>query len=232
MQKTTKAEFLATVKKAVAAKTGPKAPNPDALHGPQVGRYAHLDDEGLIDLFEAQHASRKFVFHRADKASIAATLADIIAQAGAKKLICAADEDSIAFGVRESLIATGGDVWEWTAGCDREQAISTLASADLGVTVAQYAVADIGTIVDWGRPECGKSVSLLPHTHVALVPFSRLLPTLSEVMVEMKKRHLAGKMPAGLMHISGPSSTGDIENVLVTGAHGPVAEHYVLIRDA
>ncbi len=232
MAQTEKAAFLATVRNAVAAKKGPKTPNPDSLHGPQVGRYAHLDEEGIIDLFEAQKNNRNFIFHRADKTSLASVLAEIVEETGAHRLICAADEESTALGVREALEATGGEVWEWTVGCDREEAIDTLAVADLGVTVAQYAVADIGTLVEWGRPECGKSVSLLPRTHVGIVLFSRLRSTLTELMAEMGERHRAGNMPAGWVHISGPSSTGDIENVLVTGAHGPVAEHYVLIRDA
>lgn len=232
MAETEKETFLAAVRSAVAAKKGPKTPNPDTLHGPQVGRYDHLDEDGIIDLFEAQKNNRNFVFHRADKASLASVLAQIVESTGSQRLVCAADEESTALGVRDALAATGGEVWEWTAGCDRAEAIDTLAVADLGVTVAQYAVADIGTLVEWGRPECGKSVSLLPRTHVGIVPFSRLRPTLTELMAEMGEHHRAGNMPAGWVHISGPSSTGDIENVLVTGAHGPVAEHYVLVRDA
>ncbi|MCG1053965.1 LUD domain-containing protein [Mycetohabitans sp. B5] len=41
-----------------------------------------------------------------------------------------------------------------------------------------------------------------------------------------------GELPSSVNFISGPSRTGDIEQTIVLGAHGPYRVHAVVVRDA
>ncbi len=104
-----------------------------------------------------------------------------------------------------------------------------LARADLGLTFAQAALMDSGSLVLVAGPQRPRSVSLLPPTHVCLVPRAGLVADVS-ALPELLRRHAAasGAFPQGLLPsclnlITGPSSTADIELVLVRGVHGPGA---------
>ena len=99
-----------------------------------------------------------------------------------------------------------------------------LAQVDLGLTSAQAALLDSGSLVLVAGPGRERSVSLLPPTHVCLVARSALLPDVS-ALPELLRRHAAatGLLPSCLNLVTGPSSTADIELVLVRGVHGPGA---------
>lgn len=99
-----------------------------------------------------------------------------------------------------------------------------LAHVDLGLTFAHAALIDSGSLVlvaGRGRP---RAASLLPPTHVCLVPRSALAPDVS-ALPGLLRGHAdtAGLPPSCLNLVTGPSSTADIELVLVRGVHGPGA---------
>jgi L-lactate dehydrogenase complex protein LldG len=102
-----------------------------------------------------------------------------------------------------------------------------LFDCDLGVTGAQWAVAETGTLVLESDAERHRLASLVPAAHVALVEARRVRQTLGEVL-----REIDGRGPEGLSRaitfITGPSRTSDIELTLAIGVHGP-AELYVVI---
>ncbi len=233
MGECSKSEFLAKVSQAVAKKTK-KAPNPESHLGPQIKRHQNLDAPALRQVFADQETDRHFVWRACRGAELAGVLQDIVAETGARRLAAASDEDSLRFGVADILRPLGTSLFVWPGNdlLDEKERTEALAEADLGVTVAQIGVAEIGTVIEWSTPQAGKSVSLLPSVHVALLPQSRLVPNLHEAMRFMQARFGRDRMPAGVVHISGPSSTGDIESVIVVGAHGPVAEHVVCLIDA
>ncbi|ANE46269.1 hypothetical protein SY83_08270 [Paenibacillus swuensis] len=94
------------------------------------------------------------------------------------------------------------------------------AEADIGIVVADHAVAYTGSIVVRSSATQGRSVSLLPTVLIVILPLERLQTRLGEVLVgldEAGREHL----PAGLHFISGPSRSADIENDLTIGVHGP-----------
>jgi len=99
-----------------------------------------------------------------------------------------------------------------------------LAQVDLGLTSAQATLLDSGSLVLIAGPQRPRSVSLLPPTHLCLVPRSALLPDVS-ALPELLSRHRdpSGQLPSCLNLVTGPSSTADIELVLVRGVHGPGA---------
>ncbi|MGF7045623.1 L-lactate dehydrogenase complex protein LldG [Paenibacillus sp. DS2015] len=94
------------------------------------------------------------------------------------------------------------------------------AEADIGVVIADYAVAHTGSITVLSSKDKGRSVSLLPTALIAIIPLERLKTRLGEVLINFDQ---AGRenLPAGIHFISGPSRSADIENDLTIGVHGP-----------
>lgn len=90
------------------------------------------------------------------------------------------------------------------------------AGADAGVTGADAALAETGSIVVSSGPGRSRLVSLLPPVHIALVPVSSLT---SDLLTWAAAR--SGELPANVTVISGPSRTADIEQTLAIGMHGP-----------
>ncbi len=105
--------------------------------------------------------------------------------------------------------------------------------ADLvGITGCFCAFAETGTIVLASGPQTHASTHLLPETHVALVPASRIVAGMEDVFALLRgERGGAEMMSRALNMVSGPSRTADIEMTLVLGAHGPYRVHVVLATD-
>lgn len=102
------------------------------------------------------------------------------------------------------------------------------AVSDVGITNAFCLLADTGTIVLRARPEEPRLLSLLPPVHIAVVSQDRLLTNLDE-MLSMLPRPVDDS--SALVLITGPSRTGDIEQFLVRGVHGPGEVHVILVQE-
>jgi L-lactate dehydrogenase complex protein LldG len=100
------------------------------------------------------------------------------------------------------------------------------ASAAFGITCADYALSDTGTLVMLASPEEARMVSLLPPVHIAVVPRSRILTGLDELL---SVAPLPGELTSSMVLITGPSRTADIEQILVRGVHGPGEIHILVL---
>jgi L-lactate utilization protein LutC len=109
---------------------------------------------------------------------------------------------------------------------DRLRLRELCASAGVGISSADYALADTGTLVMFSSLEEARMISLLPPVHLAIVPRERLLTSLDELLT-------LEPLPAGrsssMVLITGPSRTADIEQILVRGVHGPGEIHVVIV---
>jgi L-lactate utilization protein LutC len=94
------------------------------------------------------------------------------------------------------------------------------AAADVGLTGADAALAETGSLVVTSGPGKSRLVSLLPPVHIALVPVSRLTNDIFTYMAAQRGM-TPGTMPANRTIITGPSKSGDIEQILALGMHGP-----------
>jgi L-lactate dehydrogenase complex protein LldG len=103
-----------------------------------------------------------------------------------------------------------------------------------GVTGVTAAFAATGSMLMVAGPGTNRVASLLPYRHLALIPFSRLYPTLEDWLAEQRE---AGKLEqmlrsrANLTMITGPSKSADIEMALTLGVHGPKFVHAILFDD-
>ena len=95
---------------------------------------------------------------------------------------------------------------------------------DVGVSTAQAAIADTGTLVLDSDCERHRLVSLVPPVHIAIVNASSIVETLGEALVLLQKKEIS---PA-ITFITGPSRTADIELTLAIGVDGP-QELYVIV---
>lgn len=124
--------------------------------------------------------------------------------------------------------ALAGLPWA-AAGLDLE-ARGAKADDPIGITGCFCAIAETGTLMLCSSHDSPAALSLLPETHVALVPASRIVAAMEDAW-ELARREL-GRLPRAVNFVSGPSRTGDIEQTIVLGAHGPYRVHLVIIREA
>ena len=126
-----------------------------------------------------------------------------------------------------------GSVWPQLAGLDWRGAglalESRAATGDdaIGVTGVFSAIAETGTLMMCSGPDTPATVSLLPETHIALVPAGRIVPFMEDAW-DLARAEL-GQLPRAVNFISGPSRTADIEQTIVMGAHGPYRVHIVVV---
>jgi L-lactate dehydrogenase complex protein LldG len=99
-----------------------------------------------------------------------------------------------------------------------EELKAACASAAVGITSADYALADTGTLVLLSSPVEARMVSLLPPIHLAVVPSHRILTGLDELFSVLPA---PADLTSSMLLITGPSRTADIEQILVRGVHGP-----------
>ena len=88
--------------------------------------------------------------------------------------------------------------------------------ADVGITTADAAFAETGTLVLTSGSGKSRFTSLLPPVHIAMVPTSLL-----QTDIFAWEKSASKDLPGWVGFISGPSKTGDIEGVLTLGVHGP-----------
>ncbi|HYD79651.1 MAG TPA: lactate utilization protein C [Paucimonas sp.] len=100
----------------------------------------------------------------------------------------------------------------------------------VGITGCFCAVAETGSLMLLSGPDTFASASLLPETHIAVLPASRIVAGMEDAFALARAE--CGELPRAANFISGPSRTGDIEQTIVLGAHGPYRVHVIVVTDA
>jgi L-lactate dehydrogenase complex protein LldG len=95
-----------------------------------------------------------------------------------------------------------------------------LESCDAGISECDALVAQTGSVLVTSRSAGGRALSVLPQHHVVLAWRSQVVSDLPAAF-GLLKRNYAENYPSFISFITGPSRTGDIERILVLGAHGP-----------
>jgi L-lactate utilization protein LutC len=99
-------------------------------------------------------------------------------------------------------------------------------SYDVGISTAQAAIAETGTLVLDSADERHRLVSLVPPVHIAIVDASRICETLGEALALLRQDK---ELSRAVTFVTGPSRTADIELTLTVGVHGP-QELYVIVN--
>lgn len=117
-------------------------------------------------------------------------------------------------------------VWQPELGNAALKALA--AGARAGITAAGWALAETGSIALPAAPGRGRLVSLLPRTHIAVIPQQVLVPSVAELLRRLAEQDPA-LLPSSLALATGPSRSADIENDLSIGVHGPAVVHAVVL---
>lgn len=96
------------------------------------------------------------------------------------------------------------------------------ATADMGITGADFAIADTGTLVLLSGPERPRLTSLLPPVHVCILEKESILPDIHALFATLRESFSGPEdICSCVSFITGPSRTADIELNLTLGVHGP-----------
>ena len=134
---------------------------------------------------------------------------------------------------RENDLPRAGVCWPelaslgWASAGLRMEARPANGDDKLGVTGCYCAIAETGTLMLLSGPDTHAVTSLLPETHIAVVPASCIVRTMEDGWDRLRRER--GALPRQVVFVSGPSRTADIEMTLVLGIHGPCRVHVILV---
>jgi L-lactate dehydrogenase complex protein LldG len=168
--------------------------------------------EAQCELFARNSAALKTEFKMVANAAAAGEELQRIAAAGGWKRLAAHRTPLLA----EVIAAVNLEVL-WT---DAGYAVKDLESCEGGVTACEALVAQTGSVLVTTASSGGRALSVLPPHHIVLATREQLVPDLSAAFGLLRRKY-DGHFPSMISFITGPSRTGDIERILVLGAHGP-----------
>jgi L-lactate dehydrogenase complex protein LldG len=170
------------------------------------------DFAGQVALFAERSESLKTEFLScADEAAARAQLKLLSDREGWESVAIPADSEIRALLTEVSI--TKLEVSRSTLKTDLEK-------VSAGITGCDALIAQTGSVLLTAKSGGGRALSVLPVHHVVVATSSQLLPDLPAAF-ELLERKYAPNFPSFMTLITGPSRTGDIERVLVLGAHGP-----------
>ena len=185
--------------------------------------------QALLERFKENGAEIRLQVHlAADHGAAAEIVADIARGAEPefgtdRQLIQHENQELAALNLAERLAGDGVAVHTVNPR-DPEARNKTIASY-IGLTAADWGIAESATVVQVTEPGKARSTSLVPSIHIALLPVERIVADLGELRALLQDCPPA----SSYVFISGPSKTGDIESILVYGAHGPREMHVIVL---
>ncbi|MDH3596131.1 MAG: LUD domain-containing protein [Rhodospirillales bacterium] len=99
----------------------------------------------------------------------------------------------------------------------------------VSLTGALAGIAETGTLMLHSGPAGPTSLNFLPETHVIVLPAERVVASYEDGWDMLRARFGEGFLPRTVNFITGPSRTGDIEQTIQLGAHGPRRLHIILV---
>lgn len=117
---------------------------------------------------------------------------------------------------------------------DRSRYRDACFAAQVGITGADFALAETGSLVVTSAADGSQLSSLAPPIHVALYRRKQLVASLDDVLARLGMPHSPQALLPGrsTVFITGTSRTADIEQILIKGVHGPREVHAILVEDS
>src|SRR5690606_24434733 len=89
----------------------------------------------------------------------------------------------------------------------------------VGLTTAYAGIAETGTIMLLSGPRTPTTLAFLPETSIIVLSTERIVRAYEDGFALLREEH--GTLPRSINFITGPSRSGDIEQTIQLGAHGP-----------
>jgi L-lactate dehydrogenase complex protein LldG len=183
-------------------------------------RSTRLDDAGRIELFlEMAQAVQTSISRVADPAAVPTAIAEYLAQNNLPAEIKMAPDPALAaypWADRPLLSIRHGKA-------EDKDAVS--------VTGAFAAIAETGTLMLVSGPESPTTLNLMPDTHIVVLRADQVVGPYEAAWDRLRLRQGDKALPRTVNFITGPSRTGDIEQRIELGAHGPRRLHIVLVEE-
>jgi L-lactate dehydrogenase complex protein LldG len=166
-----------------------------------------------LPLFARNCADLQTQFHSFDDAATAhAKIAEIAVTEGWKRI--ATHDGTLA---PAAAAASGLPVLTIRDG----YGVNDLEACDAGVTECDALIAQTGSVLLTARSGGGRALSILPPHHMVIARKEQLVPDLPAAYALLHQKYDPANWPSMITLITGPSRTGDIERILILGAHGP-----------
>lgn len=99
----------------------------------------------------------------------------------------------------------------------------------VGMSHAVAGIAETGTLVLTSGPDNPTTLNFLPETHIVVVEAGDIVGEAEAVFDRLRDRYGKGVMPRTVNMVTGPSRSGDIEQTILLGAHGPRSLHIIVV---
>ncbi len=214
MRQSARDEILSKLRAAPRKNVPPRPERP-------VLREISLAPEELIEAFSKNLSQEAGIVHRVrDRREALEKLSQIAKAEGVKKVMASTDDfiaslNLAAWGKENEVqVITPRDFDSRDSFKD-----SIFEEVDAGITGADFAVAESGTLGLIHNKDQARLTSLAPILHIAIVPVERMVAVYEQVIQKVfsEKKDLSSQF----CFITGPSMTGDIRGVLFKGMHGP-----------
>lgn len=176
-----------------------------------------LDRKGLLDLFADQAAAVDATVARVSALDeVPAAVADYLRSENLPTSLKMAPDPKL-------------DACSWDKAPMLEIAYGKAEPEDqVTVTGAFAGIAESGTLMLASGPESPTTLNFLPDTHIVVLRASEMVGAYEEAWDRLRA---TGRMPRAVNFITGPSRSGDIEQTLHLGAHGPRRLHIILVEE-
>lgn len=236
MDQAKKQAFLGRLSRALGRDSIPTSVTPfDFSKGPQETMYSDLSHEQVIEMFktEAERLGTKLI--EVEESQLAQALVDEIIVRGGGSVVYPKSAEVENYGLEAAFKQLGEDqatFYQWDATKGREANINVAKDSNIGITFPILGIAETATVIQPSTEESGRSLGLLPLTHISVLREDTIHPRMTQTMAELAKiyRNDPAKFPTNVVHISGPSNTADIELVRVVGVHGPINVTFILVK--
>ncbi|HVJ55511.1 MAG TPA: lactate utilization protein C [Aliidongia sp.] len=179
-----------------------------------------LDDAGRVELFVRMAGEVQTSFSRvATPAEVPGAVADYLAQNNLPAEIAMAPDPAL-------------DAYPW-----QERPLLSIRRGKaedkdpVSVTPAFAGIAETGTLMLVSGPDTPTTLNLMPDTHIVVMREDQIVGPYEEAWDRLRARQGDKPLPRTVNFITGPSRTGDIEQRIELGAHGPRRLHIVLIEE-
>lgn len=234
--------MLERVRKALgrSAAGGDSSPDDRRSTFPALGKVlAPIPAESLIDTFEKELNKVGGITHRAGSAGeLDQILRGILDSTGAGPVVLSRNALLRRLEIPQKLESWGRSVaaWPGEGAVDAEKLDEFRAlcfNAAAGITGADFALAESGSLVLTSLTEGSQLVSLAPPLHIALYRRSQVVESLEETLSGLSAGYPPSAAAAGrsVVFITGQSRTADIEQISIRGVHGPLSIHAVLVEE-
>lgn len=175
--------------------------------------------EQMLDRFNAELTAQTGTVYRAQNREDAERILSEIAAAEGFRQVIIVGKNSQGVDIKSFGYSSNIAVRTLADFKDREELRKAAFSADAGITFADFAIAESGTIGIIFDKDQPRLPSIAPPVHIVILPVEKLYPVYEDAIEQVFGNR--NEIPGQFGFITGPSATADIQAISFKGMHGP-----------